>query len=62
LDQKHKVLIMRCDACDPDRIAGIIKIGMEELGVVPFGRVLLQPDAVLAHPQHNFTYAGGSRS
>lgn len=42
---------MRCDAYDPDRIAGIIKDGMEELGVVPFGRILLKPNAVLAHPR-----------
>ena len=49
MDQKHKVLIMRCDAYDPDRIAGIIKDGMAELGVVPFGRILLKPNVVLAH-------------
>jgi len=40
---------MRCDAYDPDRIAGIIKDGMQELGVVPFGRILLKPNVVLAH-------------
>jgi uncharacterized protein (DUF362 family) len=51
LEQKHKVLIMQCDAYDPDRIAGIIKDGMEELGVVPFGRILLKPNVVLAHPR-----------
>jgi hypothetical protein len=48
LDSKHKVLIMRCDTYDPDRIAGIIKDGMQELGVVPFGRILLKPNGVLA--------------
>ena len=51
MEQKHKVLIMRCDSYDPDRIAGIIKDGMEELGVVPFGRILLKPNVVLAHPR-----------
>ena len=51
LDQKYKVLIMRCDAYDPDRIAGIIKDGMEELGVTPSGRILLKPNVVLAHPR-----------
>ena len=51
MDLKHKVLIMRCDTYDPDRIAGIIKDGMEELGVVPFGRILLKPNLVLAHPR-----------
>jgi uncharacterized protein (DUF362 family) len=42
---------MRCDGYDPDRIAGIVKEGMEELGVKPFGRILLKPNVVLAHPQ-----------
>jgi uncharacterized protein (DUF362 family) len=51
LDQKNKVLIMRCDGYDPDRIAGIIKEGMEELRVTPSGRILLKPNVVLAHPQ-----------
>ena len=51
MEQKHKVLIMRCDAYDPDRIAGIIKDGMEELRVVPSGRILLKPNVVLAHPR-----------
>jgi uncharacterized protein (DUF362 family) len=51
LTEKHKVLIMRCDGYDPDRIAGIAKEGMAELGVVPTGRILLKPNVVLAHPQ-----------
>ncbi len=51
MDQKHKVLIMRCDGYDPDRIAGIVKDGMQELGVKPAGRILLKPNVVLAHPQ-----------
>ena len=51
MDQKHKVLIMRCEGYDPDRIAGIVKEGMQELGVEPFGRILLKPNVVLAHPQ-----------
>lgn len=51
MDPKPKVLIMRCDGYDPDRIAGIIKAGMAELGVRPKGRILLKPNVVLAHPQ-----------
>jgi uncharacterized protein (DUF362 family) len=51
LDQKHKVLIMRCDEYDPGRIAGIVKEGMQELGITPSGRILLKPNVVLAHPQ-----------
>jgi uncharacterized protein (DUF362 family) len=48
---KQKVLIMRCDGYDPDRITGIVKEGMTELGVIPTGRILLKPNVVLAHPQ-----------
>jgi len=55
---KHKVLIMRCDEYDPDRISGIVKEGMEELAVKPFGRILLKPNVVIAHQEffpHAFT-------
>ena len=48
---KHRVLIRRCDEYDPDRIRGIVKEGMEELGVRPSGRVLLKPNVVIAHPE-----------
>jgi len=54
----HRVLIMRCDTYDPDRIAGIVKEGMEELDVRPTGRILLKPNVVIAHPElfpHAFT-------
>jgi uncharacterized protein (DUF362 family) len=49
---------MRCSSYDADKIGGIIKEGMEELGVRPSGRVLLKPNVVLAHPEvfpHAFT-------
>ncbi len=49
---------MRCDDYDPDRIAGIVKEGMEELGVKPTGKILLKPNVVVAHPEifpHAFT-------
>jgi uncharacterized protein (DUF362 family) len=55
---KYKVLIMRCEEYDPDKIADIIKVGMEELEVKPSGRILLKPNVVLAHPEvfaHAFT-------
>lgn len=35
---KPKVLIMRCEEYDPDKIAGLVKEGMEELGVVTLGK------------------------
>jgi uncharacterized protein (DUF362 family) len=58
MNKKHKVLIMRCNSYDRDRIAGIIRDGMEELDVRPSGRVLLKPNCVVAHPEifpHAFT-------
>jgi uncharacterized protein (DUF362 family) len=56
--KKHKVLIMRCDEYDSDKIAGIVKEGMQELGVTPSGKILLKPNVVIAHPEvfpHAFT-------
>jgi uncharacterized protein (DUF362 family) len=50
MPNKHKVLIMKCDAYDPDKIAGIIKEGMEELDIKPAGNILLKPNVVIAHP------------
>jgi uncharacterized protein (DUF362 family) len=58
MSEKHKVLIMRCDKYDSEKIASIVKKGMEELGVRPTGKVLLKPNAVIAHPEvfpHAFT-------
>lgn len=56
--EKHKVLIMRCDQYDPAKIYRVVKKGMEELGVRPTGKILLKPNAVIAHPEifpHAFT-------
>lgn len=58
MEGRHKVLIMRCDAYDPDMIAGIVREGMEDLGVTPSGKILLKPNVVIAHPEvfpHAFT-------
>ncbi|MCP4679810.1 MAG: DUF362 domain-containing protein [Deltaproteobacteria bacterium] len=49
MNTKHKVIIRRCDDYDPDRIATIIKEGMDELGVTPSGNILLKPNTVIAH-------------
>jgi uncharacterized protein (DUF362 family) len=51
MDKKHKVMIMRCDDYDPRKIEGIVKEGMQELGVRPTGKVLLKPNVVIAHPE-----------
>jgi uncharacterized protein (DUF362 family) len=53
---KHQVIIMRCDAYDPEKISAIVKAGMERLGVIPSGRILLKPNVVIAHPDV-FPYA-----
>lgn len=56
--RKEKVLIVRCRDYDPEMIAGLVREGMEELGLVPEGRVLLKPNVVIAHPRlfpHAFT-------
>lgn len=48
----HKVLLMRCEEYDPDKIAGIIKEGMEELSVKPYGKTMLKPNVVVAHKKY----------
>jgi uncharacterized protein (DUF362 family) len=55
---KQKVLIMRCDDYDSEKIAGIVKEGMKALSVKPSGRILLKPNVVIAHQEifpHAFT-------
>jgi len=55
---KYKVMIMRCDDYDATKIEGIIKEGMQKLDVKPAGKVLLKPNAVIAHRDlfpHAFT-------
>lgn len=41
MGKQHKVLIMRGDEYDPEKIAGIVKKGMEELDARPSGNILL---------------------
>jgi len=58
MEKNHKVLIMRCDHYDAEKIAGIVIAGMQELGVRPSKKILLKPNVVLAHPEvfpHAFT-------
>lgn len=56
MGSKYKVLIMRCDSYDAQKISAIVKEGMEELGAIPSGNIMLKPNAVLAHPEV-FPYA-----
>ena len=51
MGKKQKVLIMRCDTYDPDKIAGIVREGMEELDARPTGKILLKPNVVIAEPK-----------
>jgi uncharacterized protein (DUF362 family) len=49
---------MKCDSYDVQRIAGIVKEGMEELDALPHGKTVLKPNCVIAHPEvfpHAFT-------
>ena len=55
---KQKVIIRKCADYDSDKIAGIVREGMEELGAKPEGKILLKPNTVIAHPElfpHAFT-------
>lgn len=51
MSMAHKVLIMRCDEYDPQRIEKIIVQGMKELSVVPRGNIMLKPNVVIAHEE-----------
>ena len=48
---KHKVIIRKCAEYDADKIAGIIREGMQDLGAIPRGNILLKPNTVIAHPE-----------
>jgi uncharacterized protein (DUF362 family) len=43
-----KVIIRSCRAYDPEQIRTILREGMQELGVRPFGRTLVKPNLVAA--------------
>jgi len=48
---EHKVMIMRCEDYNPEKICGIIKEGLEELNVRPAGGSF-KPNAVIAHQRY----------
>jgi len=59
--KRPKVILRRCDAPDPVRVAAIVKEGFEELGIRPHGRVLIKPNVVTANKKyihHSFTHPG----
>ncbi len=52
---RPKVIIRNCRDYDPQKIRTIIREGLEELGLRPFGRTLVKPNLVAAGPM--FPYA-----
>jgi uncharacterized protein (DUF362 family) len=52
-----RVIIRHCDGYDGERIRGIVREGLQELGLVPSGRTLVKPNLVISgeHFPHAFT-------
>lgn len=55
IPSRPKVIIRSCREYDAEKIRGIIRDGLEELGLKPFGRTLVKPNLVAAGPL--FPYA-----
>ena len=51
-----KVILRHCRDYDPARIRTIIREGLEELGLRPFGRTLVKPNLVAAGPMFPHAY------
>src|SRR5690348_3523887 len=45
-----RVIIRHCAEYDPQKIRGIIREGLQELGLKPSGRTLMKPNLVAAGP------------
>ncbi len=48
--QDAKVIIRHCDSYDPERIRTIVREGLEELDLRPYGKTLVKPNLVAAGP------------
>lgn len=48
--QQARVIIRHCDSYDPERIRQIVREGLEELDLRPFGRTLMKPNLVASGP------------
>jgi len=58
MKKKPRVILRRCEEYDADRIRGIIREGMQELGAGPRGRILIKPNVVTANKgyiHHSYT-------
>jgi uncharacterized protein (DUF362 family) len=53
---KPKVILRACREYDPEKIRQIIREGLEELGLRPFGRTLVKPNLVAAGPLFPYAY------
>ncbi len=53
---KPKVIIRHCDSYDPQKIRAIVREGLEELNLRPFGNTLLKPNIVSAGPLFPHAY------
>jgi uncharacterized protein (DUF362 family) len=51
---KKKVILRKCETYDPDRVRGIIKESLEEIGKKPKGNVLIKPNVVSANKRYIF--------
>jgi len=47
---RPKVILRSCREYDAEKIRRIIKDGLDELGLKPFGRTLVKPNLVAAGP------------
>ncbi|MCX5746784.1 MAG: DUF362 domain-containing protein [Proteobacteria bacterium] len=53
---KPTVILRSCRDYDPEKIRTIIREGLEELGLRPFGRTLVKPNLVAAGPMFPYAY------
>src|SRR3954468_20499409 len=56
LPAQPKVILRSCRDYDPERIRTIIREGLEELGLRPFGRTLVKPNLVASGPLFPHAY------
>src|SRR5258705_6439493 len=54
--REPRVIIRHCDSYDPARIRAIVREGLEELGLRPFGRTLIKPNVVASGPTFPHAY------
>ncbi len=53
---RPRVILRNCRDYDPEKIRAIIREGLEELGLKPFGRTLVKPNLVAAGPLFPYAY------